>query len=88
MGFFKQHFLKFIQNFIKNYFKRVLNITTRNCIQRLLFHFMKNLSRQDLKNMISQSEGPAPEEIEVQKHQIDKHSLSALTGETGLKGDQ
>ena len=41
-------------------------------------------------NMIFQSEAPAPEKIEVQKHQIDTasytSSLSSETGETGLAG--
>ena len=36
--------------------------------------------------MITQSEAPAPEEIEVQKNQIDLSALSAATGETGLTG--
>ena len=38
--------------------------------------------------MISQSEAPAPEEIEVRKHRRDKdfynYYLSSATGETGL----
>ena len=36
--------------------------------------------------MISQSEAPAPEEIEVHKHRRDKYSLSAATGEIGVTG--
>ena len=40
--------------------------------------------------MISQSEAPAPEDIEVHKHQRDtascKYYLSSATGETGLTG--
>ena len=40
--------------------------------------------------MISQSEAPAPEEIEVHKHQRDTDSftssLSSKTGKTGLIG--
>ena len=34
--------------------------------------------------MINQSEAPAPEEIEVQKHRRYISALSAATGETGL----
>ena len=36
--------------------------------------------------MISQSEAPAPEEIEVHKHVRDTSYLSAATGETCLPG--
>ena len=36
--------------------------------------------------MITQSEAPKPEEIEVHKHQSDLSCLSAATGETGLRG--
>ena len=41
-------------------------------------------------NMISKSEAPAPEEIELRKHQRNTssytYSLSSATGETGLTG--
>ena len=36
--------------------------------------------------MITQSEAPAPEEIEVHNHQRDLSDLLAATGETGLTG--
>ena len=43
-----------------------------------------------IPNMISQSEAPAPEEIEVRKHRRDTafytYSLSLTAGETGSKG--
>ena len=36
--------------------------------------------------MISRSEEPAPEEVEVHKHRRDTSSLSVATVETGLTG--
>ena len=75
--------------FYKYIFLRILNIKTWNCIQRLLYRLMNNLSRQNMKkrpNMISQSEAPEPEEIEVHKHRIDKSYLSAATEEKSLTG--
>ena len=91
VGFKKQHFILFIHNSINNFLKIILNIKTRNCTQRLLYRFMNNLSRENMKkgsNMITQSEEPAPEEIEVCKHLSDIYCLSAVMGDTGLIGEK
>ena len=36
--------------------------------------------------MITQSEAPVPEEMQVHKHRIDLSPMPAATGETGLTG--
>ena len=87
MGFLKQNLLLLIQNSIKSFFLRIFRIKTRNCIQRLLHRLIKNLSRQVMKkgpNMITQSETPVPEEIEVHKYRRYMSDFSAATRETGL----
>ena len=48
-GFKKKHFLQFIQNYINNFFKILLRIKTPNCIQRVLYRLIKNISRQNMK---------------------------------------
>ena len=40
--------LQFIQNSIKNVFKRILKVKTRKCIKCLLYLLIKNLSRQKI----------------------------------------
>ena len=90
-GFLKTTFSTIHTEFYKDFLERILNIKTHMCIQHLLYHFMKNLSRKNMKkrlNIISQSEAPAPEEIEVFKNQRDTYYyayyLYSATVETSL----
>ena len=48
-GLKKIKFLQLIHNSIKDFLKRILNIKTRNYIQRLLYRLIKNISRKICK---------------------------------------
>ena len=41
-------FLQLIYNAKKNILKRIFNIKTRNCIQRLFYRLIKNISRKNM----------------------------------------
>ena len=49
IDFFRQIFLKFIQNSIKHSLKRILKIKTWKCIKRFLYLLINILSRQKRK---------------------------------------
>ena len=48
--FFKHFFVKVIHNSMKHCLKLTLKINTWKCINRLLYRFIYNLSRQNMKN--------------------------------------